>query len=352
MSIKTYQHPGPFRFENGQKIDGLEIAYQTWGKLNAAGDNVIWVIHALTANSDVFDWWKGLFAEHAIFNPSEHYIVCANTLGSHYGTSSPLSINPNTGNAYCLSFPQYSVRDMVAIQILLADHLGITGIHTLIGGSLGGQQAVEWAISEPRRINNLILMATNAKHSPWGIAFNESQRLALTSDPTFFSNTAQGGENGLKAARSIALLSYRNYETYAVSQQEVTDDKMNDFKACSYQKYQGDKLAKRFNAYSYWYLTKAMDSHNVARGRGTAEKALQKIRANTLVIAITSDLLFPPSEQKFLSEHINGAVYAEISSIYGHDGFLIETDLLQNIIKDFFKNADERVESLPNLVIT
>ena len=340
MSNHTYKHIKPFTCESGQVLEELEIAYQTWGKLSPDADNVIWVIHALTANSDVFDWWSGLFGDNKLFNPHDHFIVCANVLGSHYGTTSPLSINPATGNAYYLSFPTFNVRDMTGVQKILADHLNIKEINTLIGGSLGGQQAVEWAIEEPSRIKNLILMATNARHSPWGIAFNESQRLALCSDPTFYSNTPEGGKNGLKAARSIALLSYRNYETYAISQQEVSDDKTEDFKACSYQKYQGDKLVKRFNAYSYWYLSKAMDSHNVARGRGCAEDALKVVKAKTLVIGITSDQLFPPVEQKFLAQHIEGAVYSEINSFYGHDGFLIETEALTKVITRFLKEAD------------
>jgi len=337
MSIQNYKHTTSFILDNGQILDELEIAYQTWGKLSPDADNVIWVIHALTANSDVFDWWDGLFGENKLFNEEEHFIVCANVLGSHYGTTSPLSVNPSTGKAYFLDFPNYNVRDMTAVQKILADYLNIKEINTLIGGSLGGQQAVEWAIAEPFRIKNLILMATNAKHSPWGIAYNESQRLALTSDQTFFSNTPEGGSNGLKAARSIALLSYRNYETYAISQQEADDNKTENFRACSYQKYQGDKLVKRFNAYSYWYLSKAMDSHNVARGRGCAEDALKCVKAKTLVIGITSDQLFPTVEQQFLAKHIPGALYSEIHSFYGHDGFLIETQALTKVITKFLE---------------
>ncbi len=185
----------------------------------------------------------------------------------------------------------------------------------------------------------MILMATNAFHSPWGIAFNESQRLAITADPTFYSSQHDGGKNGLKAARSIALLSYRNYDTYGISQQEVTNDKTDNFKASSYQDYQGDKLVKRFNAYSYWYLSKAMDSHNISRGRGHASEVLKKIKAKTLVIGITSDLLFPPSEQRFLADNINDATYSEINSFYGHDGFLIETETLTKEIGSFLKNS-------------
>ncbi|WP_207420458.1 homoserine O-acetyltransferase family protein [Desertivirga brevis] len=346
MSISTYKHNLPFTCENGEIIGELEIAYETWGRLNSQGDNVVWVIHALTANSDVFDWWGGLFGENKLFDPQDQFIVCANVLGSHYGTTCPLSANPETGEPYFLSFPNFSIRDMARAQIILADHLGIKEIAILIGGSLGGQQAVEWAIQEPSRIKDLILMATNARHSAWGIAFNESQRLAISADPTFYTNSPEGGKNGLKVARSIALLSYRNYETYVSTQQEVSDEKREGFKACSYQNYQGEKLVKRFNAYSYWYLTKAMDSHNVARGRGSAKDALKAITANTLVIGITSDQLFPISEQKYLAENIEGAFYSEINSFYGHDGFLIETDALTNVIAEFRQKVQPEYEIL------
>lgn len=341
MNIKKYTYKGTFRLEDGSELPELEIAYQTFGTLNGKKDNVVWVCHALTANADVFDWWKGLFGENELFNPHEHYIVCANILGSNYGTTSPLTDNPTTGQPWYLTFPQFNIRDLVNVQKLLADHLDITTIDVLIGGSLGGQQSLEWAILEPNRINRLIIMATNAQHSPWGIAFNESQRLALSADPTFYSNTPEGGSRGLKAARSIALLSYRHYDTYAISQQEITHDKTDNFKASSYQNYQGEKLVKRFNAYSYWYLTKAMDSHNVFRDRENKPDILSEIKAQTLILGITSDILFPPSEQRFIADQIPGAKYVEISSFYGHDGFLVETETLTHEIGNFLKTSGD-----------
>ena len=337
MNTQNYIHTKKFTFENGSELPELQIAYQTFGTLNENKTNVIWVCHALTGNADVFDWWQGLFGEDDLFNPKDYFIVCPNVLGSHYGTTCPLSINPETQNPYYRSFPNFTVRDMAAIHRLLADDLEIGDIGLLIGGSLGGQQAMEWAITEPSRIKKLILIATNAVHSPWGIAFNESQRLALVSDPSFFTDTPDGGSIGLKAARSIALLSYRNYETYANSQQEDGDEKTDNFKASSYQNYQGDKLVKRFNSFSYWYLLKAMDSHNVGRNRASISDALKSITAKTLVIGISSDLLFPPSEQKFLAEKIPNASYLEIDSFYGHDGFLIETGILTYEIIKFLK---------------
>src|SRR5690606_31248173 len=273
--------------------------YHTYGSLNERRDNVVWVCHALTANSEVFEWWPGLFGENELFNPLEHFIICANIIGSPYGTTNPLSINPATGQPYFLSFPQFTVRDLAAAHSLLANYLGIDRVAVLIGGSLGGQQAMEWALLDAARINNLILVATNAVHSPWGIAFNESQRLAISADRTFYGNTRTGGARGLKVARSIALLSYRGYETYGATQLELTNEKLDDFRASSYQHYQGEKLVKRLNAYSYWFLTKAMDSDNVGRGRRIVIDALHGIKAKTLVIGVSSDFLFPIQEQKF-----------------------------------------------------
>ncbi|WP_131539835.1 homoserine O-acetyltransferase family protein [Pedobacter nototheniae] len=336
-SESIYKHPKQFKLENGKKIRNLQIAYQTYGKLNANKDNVIWVCHALTANADVFEWWEGLFGQNALFNPTDHYIVCANVLGSHYGSTSPLSTNPVNGLPYYLSFPQFTIRDLVAAHQLLASHLGIDHINTLIGGSLGGQQAVEWSILEPSKIENLVLIATNAVHSPWGIAFNESQRLAITTDRTFYANQPNGGSKGLKTARSIALLSYRTYNAYGNTQVESVNDKVDNYRASSYQNYQGEKLINRFNAYSYYYLTKAMDSHNVGRNRKSITDALKQIKANTLVIGIENDFLFPISEQKYLADHIPGANFSALHSDYGHDGFLIETDALTNVIGNFIK---------------
>src|SRR3569833_2837998 len=274
MNTQVFKYKQGLKLESGKKLRDLEIGFHTYGKLNEKRDNVVWVCHALTANSDVFDWWKGLFGNNDHFNPDEYFIVCANILGSPYGTTGPLSINPVTGLPYYLAFPQVSVRDMVKAHQLLAEHLGIKDINIIIGGSLGGQQALEWSIIEPERFKNLILIATNARHSPWGIAFNESQRLAIGTDRSFYANKPDGSAKGLKAAHRNTQQSYRGYKAYGVTQQEESDKIVDDFKASSYQNYQGDKLVKRFNAYSYWYLTKTMDSHNVGRGRHGVEKAL------------------------------------------------------------------------------
>lgn len=333
--MKTFSSTSIFQLESGSQLPGIDIAYHTYGTLNAAKNNVIWVCHALTANSNVLEWWPGLFGETDLFNPSEHFIVCANNLGSCYGSSGPLSIHPHTGQPWFSYFPALSIRDLVHAHELLRKHLGIDSIKVLIGGSLGGQQVLEWNCLQPGLAHYSVVIATNARHSPWGIAFNESQRLAIKADRTYYSNAINGGEKGLAAARSIALLSYRNYAAYETTQQEKSQEKTNDFSAASYQRYQGQKLVKRFNAYSYVALSQAMDSQQLGRGRNSCEAALNDIRSKTLVIGISSDVLFPPSEQEFIAAHLPGSQLRIIDSLYGHDGFLLETKQLSQIISHF-----------------
>lgn len=351
MSPAIYKYNKVFQLEGGATLPSLEITYHTYGKLNAEKNNVIWVSHALTANSDVFDWWKGLFGDNDFYNPQEHFIVCANNLGSCYGTTGPLSINPDTNQPWFSYFPHITTRDQARVLDLLREHLGITKIHTLIGGSQGAQIAQEWSLLKPELAENLVLIATNAKHSPWGVAFNESQRLAVKADRTYYSNTEDGGQKGLAAARSIALLSYRNYHTYHHTQQDTNHNKINDFASSSYQRYQGEKLVKRFNAYSYVRLSEAMDAHNVARNRAESpEHALSTIKSKTLVVAISSDLLFPPSEQEFLAKHIPGAQLKTIDSFYGHDGFLLETKQLTELLKEFYSNNTKSKKQVLTLI--
>jgi homoserine O-acetyltransferase len=216
--------------------------------------------------------------------------------------------------------------------------LGIEKIALLIGASLGGQQALEWSILSPEVHEKVTLIATNARHSAYGIAFNESQRLAIFSDPTYGNGQIDGGRQGLIAARSIALLSYRTYQSYVKTQTNPGNHKLDGFLASSYQEYQGKKLADRFCAYSYVTLSRAMDAHNVGRNRESIEHALASIESKVLVIGIESDQLFPTEEQRFLAKYIPNASYAEIQSEFGHDGFLIETDQLEILLSKFLTN--------------
>lgn len=338
MSLKQIKYKKIFHLECGEELSKLEIAYHTYGKLNHSKDNVVWICHALTANSDAADWWPGMIGEGCLFDPAEKFIVCANILGSCYGTTGPLSINVRTGKTFYRSFPLITMRDIVRVNEILRKHLGITKIHTITGGSIGGQQALEYAIMFPKLIENLVFIASSSAYSPWGIAFSESQRLSIEADATFFEDRPEGGLKGMRAARTIALLSYRNDQIYNKTQAEDSDEKTDGFKASSYQDYQGDKLVKRFNAYSYYTLLNLSDTHNVGRGRNGKINTLKEIKARTLAIGISSDLLFPTYEQKFVAEHVKEGKYLEIDSLYGHDGFLIETEKITKLVKEFYNN--------------
>ena len=332
---ETFFYKNSFTLESGITLPQLHLAYTTYGQLNETKDNVIWIFHALTANSDAAEWWPGLVGVGKLFDPVESFIICVNMPGSCYGSIGPLDTDSLSGEPFYHNFPFFTIKDMIRSYQLLRSYLGITKIKVGIGGSMGGQQLLEWAVDEPNLFETIIPLATNAFHSPWGIGFNSSQRLAIEADNTWKQTNPQAGLNGMKAARSIALLSYRNYQTYQFSQSETTNEKITDFKSESYQRYQGEKLAKRFNAFSYYFLTKSMDAHNIGRKREGSIAALQQIKAKTLVISISSDLLFPPSEQQFLAANIPGIAYKSIESIYGHDGFLLEFDQITTVIRNF-----------------
>lgn len=320
-----YHHKENFELEAGGALAEITVAYNTWGALNKNGDNVIWICHALTANSNAEEWWPNMIGEGLAFDTSRYFIVCANILGSCYGTTGPLSIDPGTNSPYYHQFPFITIRDMVQAHELLRNHLGISVIHLLVGSSMGGYQALEWAIMKPLIFKNLLLLATSAKETPWGIAIHTAQRMAIETDTTWKDNNSRAGSQGLQVARSIGMLTYRSYETFLATQAETDNNKLDGFKASSYVRYQGEKFANRFNAFSYYVLSKAMDSHNIARDRISVEEALQQITANTLVIGIETDVLCPLAEQHFLAQHIPASNLVIIKSIYGHDGFLVET---------------------------
>ena len=333
---QLYRHNEPLVLESGEVIHGLEIAYDTFGTLNQAKDNVIWVCHALTANSDVADWWPHTVEQNKFLDPERYFIICANFLGSHYGTTSPLSVNPVTGKKWYYDFPRITVRDMIRSHQILARALGIERVKLLIGSSIGGFQCMEWAIMEPEFMENLALIATTTCSEPWAAAFNESQRMAIRLDTTWGEERDDAGIDGMAVARSIALISYRGGAAYNATQQEENVTEVSfERRAHTYQQYQGEKLRRRFNAMSYYRLSEAVDSHNIARGRGSIAKALSTIKARTLVVAISSDILFPPEAHTPLREHISDVEYHLIESSFGHDGFLVEHEKLNRIIENF-----------------
>ena len=338
--FSIFEYKEAFTLESGETLPGFHLGYTVLGKLDADKSNVVWVFHALTANSDASEWWAGLVGEGKLFDPASHFIVCVNMPGSCYGSIHPLDINLATGELYLHDFPFFTPRDMIRAYQYLKNYLGIESIYAGLGGSMGGQQLLEWAIEEPALFKYIIPIATNAFHSPWAIAFNASQRYCIESDITWSKKDKAAGMEGMKVARSIALLSYRNYDTYLRYQSEEDTQKINGFKSESYQRYQGKKLADRFNAFSYYALSKSMDAHNVGRGRVSVKEALAIIKAKTLVISISSDILFPVSEQQFLTDHIPGASLVIINSTYGHDGFLLEFEQIQTAIEKFFSAVD------------
>lgn len=327
------QSNAPLTLESGEILQNPVFAYQVWGELNAEKSNVVWVCHALTGNHRVHEWWGGLFGEGKCFDPSEYCIIAVNVLGSCYGSTGPV----NSG--LFSQFPLVTIRDMVAGLEQVRLSLGIEKIKVLIGASVGGQQVLEWAVLRPEVFASIIPIATNFRHSPFGIAFNETQRLAIEVDPTFFSDTPEGGKKGLIAARAIGMLSYRSYEGYGLTQQEETPDKFDAFRASSYQRYQGEKLSNRFDAYSYFTLSKAMDSHNVCRNRGELQTIVSVLRMPALVVGIDSDLLFPLHEQRAIAEALPDAQLEVLSSDFGHDGFLVEFEHLAASINNFLQTT-------------
>ncbi len=324
-SVQYYQHPQAFVLESGIVLTDLQIAYHTYGTLNATKDNVIWICHALTADSDVQTWWPGMVGEGLTFNTTTHFVVCANFLGSCYGTAAN-GIFP-AGEKPVL----VTIRDMVQAHILLRQHIGIEKIALLTGGSMGGYQALEWALAEPAVIQKLFLTVTAAAETAWGIAIHTAQRLAIEADSTWLQNG--GGAAGLKAARAMGMIAYRSYEQYVATQTD-SNEKQDDFKASSYILHQGDKLVKRFNATNYWLLTKSMDSHNISRGRGgSIEKTVAQIHQPALIVGISSDLLCPVPEQQKLAAYLPHNELHIIDSFYGHDGFLTESEAIGHIVK-------------------
>lgn len=310
--------------ESGGQLDNVNIAYRTFGIMNDDQSNIVWVFHAISGDTNVLDWWSTLFGKGKVYDPAKHFIICANCIGSPYGSTRPEN----------LEFPLITVRDQVQAFLNLAAALEISSIHTLIGGSFGGYQALEFAYSFGGDISHMILMASSAKESAWGIAIHEAQRMTLKTDSTF--GTLQGGKEGLKAARAVAMLTYRTSDKLDEDQTDNINQ-IDDYKAASYINYQGQKFSERFDALSLYYLTQCIDTHHIGRNRGGAESALPSINIPTLVIGFTTDLLVPIKQQRYLAEHLPQTRLAEIDSIYGHDGFLVEEAELSNKIRKFYQ---------------
>ena len=339
MIVQEYIYNEKFEFEAGGEINQLHVAYHTSvDRYDSEGNpkRVIWICHALTANSDAEDWWPGLVGPGKLIDTDKFFVVCVNMLGSPYGSSSPSSINPSNGKPFYFDFPRITVRDIVRAEILVRKHLGIDTIDLMLGGSIGGFQAVEWLVMEPEVIKKAVLLATSCKTTPWLLAWDEAMRMTLESDPSFRkAESLNGGKEALKAARAIGMISYRSYGGYNLTQDEPDQDFIFPDRAASYQRYQGLKFSNRFDAYSYYYLTYSADSNNVGRGRGGCAAALAQVRASCDVIGIDSDRILPLEEQQFIAEHIPEAKMHVISSKFGHDGFLLENEQISKIVEPY-----------------
>ena len=330
-----------FTFEAGGSVSNIEVVYHTSNRDYQPGDRVVWLCHALTANSNPMDWWPEMVGKGCFIDPEKDYVVCVNIFASPYGTTGPRDWamrregDEARGERGPLDFPKITVRDMARLFPFVRKYIGIEKVDLLVGSSIGGFQALEWAILEPEVIERAAFIATAPRVTPWLGAWMESQRMALEADPTFRAcESLAGGQKGLEAARALSLISYRTFEGYNLTQAEQDEDCLFAERVASYERYQGEKLVKRdFDAYSYYYLTYSVDSHNVGRKREGVAAALGKIQAKSIVITITSDGLFPPVEGSEWAKHIPGAEYIEIESKWGHDGFLLETEAIVQSLK-------------------
>ena len=336
-NTKTIAVAEPVQLENGQQLRDVKIAYQTWGDFQNAANNTILICHALTGSADVDAWWPKIIGDGQAFDPNHDFIICSNVLGSCYGTTGPLSEKPESDQRYLADFPRISIRDMVELQRILLDALGIERIELVVGPSLGGMQALEWAASYPDRIAAVVPIGVGGRHSPWCIGISEAQRAAIATDPNwkggYYSEDARPTQ-GLAAARMMAVGTYRSWQSFET---RFGRDKRNDdlYEIQSYLRYQGDKINERFDANTYVTLTHAMHTHDLARGRGEFPEILRTIQQPTLVVSVSSDALYPPQEQEVLAREMPNAQYEILSSEHGHDGFLIETEALSDLIANF-----------------
>lgn len=333
-----------FTLESGAVLSQVPVAYRTWGRLNERGDNAILVCHALTGDTDVEAWWPGLLGSGLALDTDRYFVVCANVIGSPYGTVSPLTIAPETGRPYGGSFPVPTVRDTVALHRPLLERIGIRQLALVIGGSLGGMQTLEWAM-QGDFVRAIVPVSVGGRHSAWCIAWSEAQRQAIYRDPRWNDgNYAPDDtpEDGLAVARVIAMISYRSFGSFQnrFGRQTADGSTRHTFEMESYLHHQGIKLVGRFDAACYVRLTQKMDTHDVSRGRGEYLDVLRRIEQPALVIGVDTDLLYPLAEQRELADVLPRGRLAAITAPDGHDSFLIEHATVNRLVKDWLTGLE------------
>jgi homoserine O-acetyltransferase len=325
---------GPIPLESGNSLPQIRIAYRTWGRPRS---NATLVCHALTGSADADDWWADLFGPGKALDPEQDYIVCANVLGGCYGTTGPTSRAPGAFEPYGATFPRISIRDIVHTQALLLDHLAVATLDLVVGGSMGGMQVLEWPLLYPDRVRAIAPIATGPTQSAWAVALSEAQRQAITADANYANGRYRlgaGPSQGLGAARSMAMISYRSPHNFASRfGRQVADD--DTLQVQRYLRHQGAKLVDRFDANTYLTLIDAMDTHDVGRGRGSVSEALGTITQPALVVSVSSDGLYPPDEVAEMATDLPNAELHEIDAPQGHDSFLIRVAELNEQLVGF-----------------
>lgn len=342
-----FAHKTPFQLASGGSLQPLTLRYALYGTLNPQKDNAILVCHALSGSARVADWWPELFGADEVFDTTRYCVIGINVVGSCYGSTGPLTIDPSTGQPYGATFPLVTVSDMVHAQAQVLDFLGVKVLRAVVGGSIGGMQALQWAVDFPERVESCIAIGA-APLSAMGLALNHLQRQAIQNDPAWLAGeyrVDQQPNAGLALARAIAVCSYKSAELFAERFGRNPDRSGEDpgsalaarYDVAGYLDYQGQSFAKRFDANSFLILSKAMDTFDLARGYPSIEAALRRIKARVLLVGISSDWLFPAADIVTLTETMKAlgvsAEYQELCSSHGHDGFLADAAVLAQLLR-------------------